>query len=142
MMIKSKSKNLLEKWCPKAPASGAVIEQLISDSQAELPKAYLELLRVSNGGYAELSVSPWTIDYWAAENVIRLNHEYKVDKGAPNFIAFGSNLGEDLLAFDRREGALSEIYMLTSYAPDETKALRVADSLQGLVAAIKGAGVI
>jgi hypothetical protein len=126
-----------ENWRPKASASQAAIEQLISDSHAELPEAYRDLLRVSNGGCAELSVSPWTIDFWAAEDVIRLNHEYGVNEGAPNLLAFGSNLGEEVLAFDRREGARSGVYMLPWHAPNETDALKVADSFERLVAAIK-----
>ncbi len=89
-----------------------MIERLISDSPMQLPVSFLNLLRVSNGGYAELSISPWTIDFWAAGDVIRRNHEYRVDEGAPNFLAFGSNLGEEVLAFDKREGAQSGVYMI------------------------------
>jgi hypothetical protein len=126
-----------ENWRPNAPASEAVIEQLISNSYMQLPEAYRDLLRVSNGGYAELSVSPWTIDFWAAENVIRLNHEYGVDKGAPNFLAFGSNLGEEVLAFDRRESSRFGVYMLPWHEPNETDVLKIADSFEKLIAAIK-----
>lgn len=126
-----------ENWRPKGPAPEAAIEQLISDSLMPLPEAYLNLLRVSDGGYAELSTSPWTIDFWAAEDVIRLNREYGVDQSAPNFLAFGSNLGEEVLAFDRRAGAQSGIYMLPWHTPDEAYALKVADSFESLVAAIQ-----
>jgi hypothetical protein len=127
-----------ENWRPKTPASEATIELLLSDSPMQLPESYLDLLRVSNGGCAELSVSPWTIDFWAAENIKRLNHEYGVDEGAPNFLAFGSNLGEEVLAFDKRDGARSGVYMLPWYAPVEAYAFKVADSFEGLLAAIKG----
>lgn len=130
--------SLPENWYPKVPASDAVIEQLISGSSMQLPEAYIKLLRVSNGGYAELSMPPWTVDFWAAENILRLNHEYGVDKNAPNFLAFGSNLGEEILAFDRREGARSGVYMLPWHAPDEVNALKIAESFERLIAAIKG----
>jgi hypothetical protein len=129
--------NLPENWRPKAPASETAIEQLVSDSHVELPEVYRELLRVSNGGFAELSVSPWTIDFWSAEDVIRLNHEYGVDEGAPDFLAFGSNLGEEVLAFNRRDGAKSGVYMLPWHAPNEKDAFRITDSFEKIVAAIK-----
>ncbi len=104
----------------------------------QLPVSYINLLRVSNGGYADLNISPWTIDFWAAENIIRLNHEYRVDEGAPHFLAFGSNLGEEVLAFDKREGAKSGVYMLPWHTPDESDALKVANNFERLVAAIRG----
>jgi hypothetical protein len=114
-----------------------VIEQLISECHMQLPSAFLELLRVSNGGFAELTASPWNVDFWAAETIMRLNHEYGVDRGASNFLAFGSNLGEELLAFDRREGASSGVYLLPWHAPDEADAMKVAKSFERLVETMK-----
>jgi hypothetical protein len=130
--------DLPETWHPKAPAADAVIARLISDSPMQLSEAYIELLRVSNGGYADLSASPWAVDFWAAENVLRLNQEYRVDKTAPHFLAFGSNLGEEVLAFDKRQGSRSGVYMLPWHNPNEEDALKVADSFERLAGMIKG----
>src|SRR5574341_204245 len=127
-----------ENWHPNKPASEAIIEQLIYKSHMQFPKEYLDLLRVSNGGYAEFSVSPWTIDFWAAENIIRLNHDYGVDIRAPDFLAFGSNLGEVVIAFDKREVIRSGVYMISWHAPNEVDALKVADDFERLIGAIKG----
>ena len=129
--------NPLENWRPKEPASETMIERLISDNPWQLPKAYLDLMRMSNGGYAELSASPWTVDFWSVEDIIRLNHEYGVYQGAPNFLAFGSNLGEELLAFDRRAGSHSGVYMLPWHAPNEADVLIVTDSFEKLIETIR-----
>jgi hypothetical protein len=125
--------NTLKHWHPNTPASEAAIRQLISESRSQLPEAYLGLLRVSNGGYAGFSVSPWTINFWSVENILRLNHEYGVDKGAPNFLAFGDNLGEEVVAFDKREGARSGVYLIPWHAPSEVDALKVANDFKILI---------
>ncbi len=129
--------HLPETWHPKAPAADTVIARLISDSPMQLPEAYIELLRVSNGGYADLSASPWAIDFWAAENVLRLNQEYRVDQNALNFLAFGSNLGEEVLAFDKRKGPRSGVYLLPWHNPNEKDALKVSESFERLAGTIK-----
>ena len=124
-----------ESWHPRPPASEAVLDQLIVNCPMLLPAAYLNLLRVSNGGGAELSVLPWSVDFWAAGDLLRLNQKYGIDKDAPNFLAFGSNLGEEVLAFDKREGTCSGVYMLPWHDPKEAFARKVASSLEKLVAA-------
>jgi hypothetical protein len=68
-----------------------------------------------------------------------LNRKYQVDKGAPNFIAFGSNLAEEVLAFDKRQGKGSAVYMLTWHSPNEEYALKVAETFRQLAEAIKRA---
>jgi hypothetical protein len=125
-------------WRPKAPASEAIIKRLLSESHTHLPEAYLDLLRLSNGGYAELSLSPWTVDFWAAEAIVRLNRDLGVDEGAPNVLAFGSNMGEEVLAFDKREGTRSGIYLLPWHSPNEADELKIADNFEKLIATMKG----
>lgn len=134
--IKTMTQDIPVNWHPNPPASEAAIDQLIAYSVMQLPETYLNLLRVSNGGYAELSLSPWTVDFWTAEDVSRLNAECGMAQNAPNFLAFGSNLGEELLAFSRRESAQSAIYMLSWHLPDEAEALKVFESFEELVQAM------
>jgi hypothetical protein len=49
-------------WRPRAPAPEAAVKWLVLESPMEFPDEYIDLLRESNGGYAELSSAPWTVD--------------------------------------------------------------------------------
>lgn len=129
-----------QNWHPEAPASDAAIEQLIADCPMQLPEAYLAFLRLSNGGTAELSETPWAADFWAAEDIIALNDDYGVGESAPGFLAFGSNMGEEMLVFDKRHGAASAIYFISWAEPSKEDVLRVADSFEALIKTIKQAG--
>jgi|WetSurMetagenome_2_1015567.scaffolds.fasta_scaffold87928_2 hypothetical protein len=136
MSMMPKKMSRPKNWHPKAGAAEDMIEQLVSGCPMQLPGAYLDLLRASNGGYADLSASPWAVDFWAAGDVMRLNQEYGVDSRAPNFLAFGSNLGEEVLAFKRCEGAQSGVFLLPWHEPNGEYALKVADSFERLIEAI------
>jgi hypothetical protein len=128
-----------DSWHPRAPVTDAALEQLVSQFPMQFPPAYLDLLRTSNGGYVELTISPWAVDFWAAEQINQLNQEYGMVRSAPNYLAFGSNLGEEMLAFHKPEGPLSGIYMLPWHAPSEANAYKVCESFKELVAAMKDA---
>jgi hypothetical protein len=127
-------------WHPKRPAADEAIESLVSTVRMDFPPAYIGILRRSNGGFAELSVSPWTVDFWPAERLAELNREYDIEGMAPGFVAFGSNLGEELLAFSKAEGATSAIYMLPWHMPSGEEALKTLSSIEDLIQAIMDPG--
>ena len=122
-------------WRPKPPVSDVALENLISNAPMSLPSIYLDLLRLSNGGFAELNIAPWAVDFWPAERILDLNREYGIDQHAPGFFAFGSNLGEEVLALKKADGEGSGVYMLPWHRPDEAYAKQVFPSVGDLVKA-------
>ena len=89
---------------PGAPAE--VIEALRAAAPGELPRSYLQLLSVTNGGEGPLPVNPFNLCLDPAEEVTaRLGNG---DYGEPDFngfLIFGGNGGGEYLALDMRHGA-------------------------------------
>jgi hypothetical protein len=100
------------KWDRELPAEPKVIQQLLAESEIDLPEEYLTLLRHSNGGEGELDVEPGWFQLWPAEQVVEFNRGYEVAKNAPGIFGFGSNGGGEMLAFDMRCGEPWRIVMI------------------------------
>lgn len=112
-------------WSPKHGAPEEAIDTLRRTAPIELPLAYLEQLRRSNGGEGDLAVAPGWIVLWPAEEVIDNNQGYEVAQRVPGLFGFGSNGGGELLAFDTRQGQPYPIVMVP-FIPmelDETVAI-------------------
>ena len=89
---------------PGAPAE--TISALCRLAPAGLPKAYLDLLRTSDGGEGSLPVDPFNLCLHSAANVaeaIRTGNYERPD--LQGFLVFGSNGGGEFIAFDTRRGA-------------------------------------
>ena len=91
-------------WDSRPAASEADIAALIEASRVPLPGDYLALLRLSNGGSAQISGYPNYVRIWPAKLAIENNKGYQVQKWLPGFIAFGDNGGPDMVGFDTRNG--------------------------------------
>lgn len=116
-------------WSREAPADPAAVERLASDALFKLPDAYLEFLRLCNGGEGQLGVQPGWFQLWPAEEVEHWNEEYEVQEYIPGFYGFGSSGGGELLAF-RREGAQIIIVMVPFIGMEAEYARRVAGSFE------------
>jgi hypothetical protein len=91
--------NFAPAWLSRTGASAEVLHQL----QAEvgpLPGAYLELLRIGNGGEVGLSVDPLVLCLDSAEDALAFWRSGTYT--ANNVFVFGGNGGGELLAFDLR----------------------------------------
>ncbi|MCQ2999949.1 SMI1/KNR4 family protein [Pseudomonas phytophila] len=86
------------------PAAESSIEALIAATPVPLPCEYLELLRLSDGGEADMSGYPRYVRIWSALKAIENNRDYEVAKWLPGFIGFGDNGGPDMIGFDTRSG--------------------------------------
>jgi SMI1 / KNR4 family (SUKH-1) len=91
-------------WRPAAPAEPGALRELVAATPSQLPEAYLALLQVSDGGEGDLGVQPCWCCLWPARDVHRFHEEYEVPRYAPGLLAFASNGGGELLAFDLRNG--------------------------------------
>ena len=80
-------------WRGAPPASEAAIQELLVDCGLKLPRAYLDQLRLSNGGEGDLALEPGWVCFWSAEEIVECNRDYEVADNLPGFFGFGSNGG-------------------------------------------------
>lgn len=93
-----------DRWDGNSPATEEDLTALMSWCPVELPFEYLELLRSSDGGEAQLSGYPHYVRIWSARNAISQNLGYEIQSWLPEFIGIGDNGGSELVGFDTREG--------------------------------------
>ena len=108
-------------WEGNPPAVPDDIAALEAAFPVPLPTDYLSLLRVSDGGEAELSGYPTYVRIWPALKSINYNDGYQVSHWLLGFIGIGDNGGPDMVGFDTRQG---EPYPVCSvpFAPMEWEA--------------------
>lgn len=117
-------------WFAGKPASEDAIADLIRAFAFDLPPAYLDFLRLSNGGLGELGIDPLILCLWPAEEVVALNDGYEMAEYLPNFLAFADNSSTEVLAFDVEHW---KIYSFLKTDLFEDEALFVADSFLALL---------
>jgi hypothetical protein len=91
-------------WDGNPPTPTADMTALIDATSVPLPSAYLELLRLSDGGEAKLSGFPSYVRIWSARMAIDFNNGYEVRQWVPGFIGIGDNGGGEMVGFDTRFG--------------------------------------
>jgi hypothetical protein len=92
------------KWAGNPPATPEDIAALEAEFLVPLPTDYLSLLRLSDGGEAELSGYPDYVRIWPALTSINFNDGYQVSHWLPGFIGFGDDGGLEMVGFDTRHG--------------------------------------
>jgi hypothetical protein len=91
-------------WDGNPPAAEEDIAALVAFTPVALPPQYIALLRLSDGGYAQLSGYPGYARIWAARTALDYNRDYEVQRWLPGFVGFGDNGGPDMIGFDTRAG--------------------------------------
>lgn len=117
-------------WQRKAGADASVIQALV-EAMPALPIDYLEFLSACNGGAGELAFDPGWFQLWPAEEVASQNAGYGVTELLPGFLAFGSNGGGEMLAFD----AAGAVYAVPFIPMSVAEAQRIAPNFLDLVRA-------
>jgi hypothetical protein len=92
------------KWEGNLPAKPEDIATLEAAFPVPLPTDYLSLLRLSDGGDAELSGYPCYVRIWFALKPVDFSDGYQVSRWLPGFIGLGDNCGPDMVGFDTRRG--------------------------------------
>jgi hypothetical protein len=90
-------------------------------------------LHYSNGGQGFLTVQPYLLRLWRAEQVLDNNLDYEMPDYVPGFFGFGDNGGGEFFAFDTRTAAPWKIYTIPFVPMDERDALCVAEDFLSLV---------
>ena len=87
------------------PASEEAVAKLVEQAPVELPGAYLDLLRHSNGGEGPLPVQPLNLCLYPAEEAIQIETEGTFKEYFPGFFVIGGNGGGEAIAIDIRHSA-------------------------------------
>lgn len=123
-------------WRPAKPAEAAAIAELVAAAPLTLPRSYLELLALSNGGEGDLAVAPGWISFWPVEDVVALNEGYEMGRYAPGMWGFGSNGGGELIAFDYRSGPPYPVVAIPFIPLDPAESISLAPSFEVLAEGI------
>lgn len=122
------------KWMPSPPASEDAIARLVADAECELPRDYLEFLRVSNGGCGEIPVQPWCFDrLWKAEDLVTFNCDYEVERYCPGFFGIGGSGGGEMFAFDMRNLQPWPVVVIPFIGMEAAAALQIALDFRSFV---------
>lgn len=117
-------------WDREPPADPATLATL-KVALPELPADYLEFLALSNGGAGDLGVDPGWFQLWPAGEVAELQTAYEIPRFLRGYLGFGSNGGDELLAF-----APSGAVVMVPFIPmDSEHAQVIAPSFTQLVRA-------
>src|ERR1043166_36209 len=101
------SRNLFKATRP--PASKRDLIKLMSSHQGGLPQSYLDFLALCNG--AESCINDRNGDclvLWSTNEIAELNDAYSIPHYLPEFLAIGSDGGDDAVGFDRRGSTPNE----------------------------------
>lgn len=107
-------------WDP--PASDAAIREAERENGGPLPAAYLELVRIHNGGSTQgnLSILP-------VEDCVQRNADYEVAEYMPGYFMIGDDGGGTAIVLNEQDGRIHEVSMGVM---DEQFAQLSADSLE------------
>jgi len=95
-------------WYKSEGASDFELAKLQKLVKFELPQAYIELLRFSNGGEGSLSVQPLYFVLDSVQSAISY-FESEASKALPGYFIFGGNGGGELLAIEQKTGSVVSI---------------------------------
>ncbi|MCC9657970.1 SMI1/KNR4 family protein [Rhodopirellula halodulae] len=125
-----------------AGATDDDINALTTASPHQLANTYLSLLRTANGGEAEIAADGNSDEsylvLWASFEVIPFNADYELREYAPAFLAFGSNGGGELFAFDTRISGDS-VFLLPAIGMSNDDGMLFADSMDAFARRIAAA---
>jgi hypothetical protein len=88
-------------WALNGPVTVESLRDVESALGRHLPRGYRDFLQKNDGG--EGFISDNYVILWKAEELIKFNREYEVEKYAPGLFLFGSDGGGEGYGFDMRE---------------------------------------
>ena len=117
-------------WMREPPAEPAVLAALAAALPA-VPADYLAFLALSAGGEGDLGVDPGWFSLWPAAEVAALHAAYEIPTYLPGYTGFGSNGGDELLAF----APDGRVVMVPFVPMDAADAVEIAPTFTDLVRA-------
>lgn len=100
-----------------------------SISRHLMPAAYWDYLAQGRPLQGRLRIDPLAFELWPVDELIELNEAYGIEEHLPGFFAFGTDGGDEVLAFDPKHA----VFMVPIIGMDRDAAHLVADSWDDLV---------
>lgn len=69
------------------------------------PADYLDFIKEHNGAEGAIGNNQY-LKLWRSEDLVKLNIDYEVDRYAPGYFIFGSNLGGTAYAFNKKSSSI------------------------------------
>lgn len=110
-------------WFARPGAPDSVIQRLQSVVSRELPAAYLQLLRTSNGGEGPLPRQPFNLVLDPAEDVVEAAARKQFEEFFPGFLVIGSDGGGEFIALDLRSPGSPAVVALDMTNSDLTESV-------------------
>ncbi len=101
-----KIQNMIKKLRFRPAVSDQAIIDFEKSSRLNLPYAYKEFLKITNGGEGWIGNNSYVI-FWMLEDLDKLNKSYATNEFAPGLLLFGSNGGGEAYAFDIRSESMN-----------------------------------
>ena len=125
MDVESVLREALDGWQERRPpAALPAVARLRASAGVPLPDEYLFLLLFADGGEGDLGAEPGWFRYWPADDVLASAAAYGVPVG---LFGFGTNGGNELLAFDTRGGLPYPVVMVPLDMLDPAHVVTVAN---------------
>ena len=94
------------------------IKRIEETFKIKLPEDYIEYMK-NNNGYTGM-INEEYYDIWKLKDIVSMNNDYHVQEIFPNLIFFGSNGGDEALAFDKSNGMCIVIIPFIGTEADKT----------------------
>jgi hypothetical protein len=99
-----------------------------------VPETYLSFLAAEDGSEGDLGIAPGWVSLWPAASVAQHNAAHAVAMFLPGFVAFASNGGGELFAFDSRRSPW-RVCTVPFFPMDESSAVEIAPDFDSLARA-------
>lgn len=122
--------NTVPHWLSAPGASPEVIDRL-QQEVAGLPKSYLDLLRMGNGGEVGLCINPYNLQLDTAEDA--LDYWFSGTYTKQDVFVIGGNGGLELIAFELVGGAAQDrVVCFDPISPDDSTEV-IAENFEKLL---------
>jgi hypothetical protein len=90
----------------------------------KIPEIYLAYLNSEKPKEGFLTSDPGYFQLWPFQDIVEMNQKYKISEFTENYIAFGSNGGDEMFAFDEN----GNISMIPFIGMSSVNAIKIAKS--------------
>ncbi len=104
------------------------IKNIEETFDVKLPQDYIEYMKNTNGYTGMIKEEYY--DIWGLEDIVSGNNDYHVQEFFPNLIYFGSNGGDEALAFDKSNNM--SIVLVPFIGTEEDKIV-IADNFNNFI---------
>jgi len=105
-------------WMPEAAPPQSSIDHLIKTVPG-LPDDYVRLIASADGGWADLAIEPWYVQFWSISQLIKSHESDTFGLLKAGYLAFGGNGGIETFAF-RGNSDAGEVVMIDVIAGPES----------------------